>query len=233
MKENSLLSILLKHILTNVRLAGHIMIFILQIILLALGLLLDNAYAKFIPLSLPIIYIFIIGPGAFTGTRDINEDKLKAILSKNWENANELAKYIKKYWVALEYVASSRSRMNNCVTLSFASFGLSPWYYLKDYTFPAFFGFTCGIVLYVMATRVNRPQSIYCDRAIRQKLSSHYSSGFYDRNIILAEWSMAAASIVAFAELFPGNKNFSYRSDEVLSDEFARDIVNNHRINKL
>lgn len=201
------------------------MIFTLQIILLALGLLLDNAYAKFIPLSLPIIYIFLIGPGAFTGTRDINKDQLKTALSKNWKNADELAKYIQKYWVGLEYVSSARSRMNNCVTLSYVSIGLSLWYYLKDYTLPALFGFMCGIVLYVMANRVNRPQCIFYDQAIRRKLSSH--PGIRD------EWNMAVMSMVAFAELFPDIKIFIYRSNEVLSDEFAKQTVNIYRINKL
>lgn len=209
------------------------MIFILQIILLILGVILDNSYAKFIPLSLPVIYISIIGPGAFTGTRDINKGQLKTALSKNWKNADELAEYIQKYWVALEYVFSSRSRMNNCVTLSFVSIGLSLWYYSKDYTFPALFGLMCSIVLYVMANRVNRPVSIFYDQAIRRKLLNHYRSNIYDKEVLLAEWSMAAVSIVAFAELFPSNRNFSYRSDRVLSDEFARDTVNIHRINKL
>lgn len=207
------------------------MIFILQIILLALGLFLDNAYAKFIPLSLPIIYIFIIGPGTFTGTRDINKDQLKTALSKNWKNADELAKYIQKYWVALEYVFSSRSRMNNCVMLSLVSFGLSLWYYLSNHTLQVLTvlmcgtGFMCGIVLHVMSTRVNRPLFIFYYQVIRRRLSSHPK--------LMEEWSMAAMSMVAFAELFQDNKNFSYRSNEVLSDEFAKQTVNIYRISKL
>lgn len=207
------------------------MIFILQITLLTLGLFLDNAYAKFIPLSLPIIYIFIIGSGALMGTRDIDKNKLKTALSKNWVNANELAQYIQKYWVGLEYVFSSRSRQNNCVTLSLVSFGLSLWYYLSNHTLQLLTmlmsgtGLLCGIVLYVMATRVNRPQSTFFDQATRLRALSD--------PIIRDEWNMAAMSIVAFAELFPDSKNFSYLSNEVLSDDIAKQIVNIYRINKI
>jgi hypothetical protein len=49
----------------------------------------------------------------------------------------------------------------------------------------------------------------------------------------MEEWSMAAMSMVAFAELFPDTRNFRYRANEVLSDELSRDAVNIYRINKL
>ena len=77
------------------------MIFVLQVILLALGLFVDHQYAKYLPMLLPVIYVFIMGPGAFTGTRNINREQLELALSKNWVNAEELAKYIHKFWVAL------------------------------------------------------------------------------------------------------------------------------------
>ncbi len=198
------------------------MIFILQILLLAFGLFLDNAYAKFIPLSLPIVYIFIVSPGAFMGTRNINGNMLKSALSKNWMNADELAQYIQKYWVGLEYIYSSRSRQNNCFTLSLASFGLSFWYYLSDHTLQLLTvlmcgtGFLCGIVLYITATRVNRPQSIFHDQGMRLRLSDP---------IVRDEWDMAAISMVAFAELFPDSKAHNYQSRAVLSDDIAKYAV--------
>jgi hypothetical protein len=198
-------------------------IFTLQIILLAVGIFFEHQYAKYVPMALPIIYILIIGPGAFTGTRNINKEQLVLALSKNWVNAEELAKYIQKFWVALEYNWSARSRQNNCVTLSFASIGLSLWYYLSGNSAIAALSLVCGVVLYIMAARVNRPLSIYHDQAA--KLSSN--PGIRD------EWLMAAMSIVAFAELFPDIKKFSFMQNDVLSDEFARQAVNIYRINKL
>jgi len=84
-----------------------------------------------------------------------------------------------------------------------------------------------------MGTRVNRPQSIFYDQAIREKLSADYKSNIYDVSILMTEWSMAAAAIVAFSELFPDNQNLSYRSEQVLADDFARERVNVYRTNKL
>lgn len=166
------------------------MIFFFQLILLAIGIFFDNQYAKYIPLALPIVYIFIIGPGTFTGTRLVNKNQLTAALSQNWVNAEDLAKYMKKFWVALEYSWSGRARQNNCVTLSFTSLGLSLWYYLSGNSGIAALGLMCGIVLHIMATRVNRPLSIYFDRTAR----------FSNNSGIRNEWLLAAMSMVAFSE---------------------------------
>lgn len=199
------------------------MIFVLQVILLALGIFVDHPYAKYLPMLLPVIYVFIIGPGAFTGTRNINREQLELALSKNWVNAEDLAKYIHKFWVALEYSWSARARQNNCVTLSVTSLGLSLWYYTSANTTIAALSLVFGVVLWVMAARVNRPLSIYYDKAAR--LSNN--PGIRD------EWLKAAMSIVAFAELFPDMKKFSYMQNDVLSDDFARQAVNIYRLNKL
>lgn len=201
------------------------MIFVLQIILLAVGIFFDQQYAKYIPMALPVIYIFIIGPGAFIGTRNINREQLALALSQNWVNAEELAKYIKKFWVALEYNWSAGTRQYNCVTLSFASAGMSLWYYISDNSEIAALGLVCSVVLYIMATRVNWPLSIYHDQAIRLSIS--------DNPRIREEWLMAAMSIVAFAELFPDIKKFNYMKNNVLSDELAKQAINIYRINKL
>ena len=203
------------------------MIFVLQVILLALGLFVDHQYAKYLPMLLPVIYVFIMGPGAFTGTKNIKREQLELALSKNWVNAEELAKYIHKFWVALEYSWSARARQNNCVTLSVTSLGLSFWYYSSANTTIAAtiaaLSLIFGVILWVMAARVNRPLSIYYDQAAR--LSNN--PGIHD------EWLKAAMSMVAFAELFPDMKKFSYMQNDVLSDEFARQAVNIYRVNKL
>lgn len=198
------------------------MIFFFQLILLAIGIFVDNQYAKYIPLALPIVYIFIIGPGTFTGTRLVNKNQLTAALSQNWVNAEDLAKYMKKFWVALEYSWSGRARQNNCVTLSFTSLGLSLWYYLSGNSGIAALGLMCGIVLHIMAIRVNRPLSIYFDRTAR----------FSNNSGIRNEWLLAAMSMVAFSELFEDVKKFSYMKNEVLSDEAARQAVNIYRLKK-
>lgn len=181
------------------------MIFSLQVILLALGLLLSNQYAIFIPLSLPFIYIFVIGPGTFLGTSDIKVESLKDALSNNWTNADELAKYIMKFWAGLQYCSTAGQHQKNCVTLSFVSFGLSIWYFSSGHIFPAIVGLMCGITLHIMSTRVNHPRSIYFDQSAR--LSNNPG--------INKEWDMAAMSIVAFAELSPNDGIYRYASDIV------------------
>ena len=174
-------------------------------------------------MSFPVIYILIMGPGAFTGTRDINKEQLVSALSQNWVNAEELAKYMQKFWVALEYSWSARVRQSNCVTLSLTSLGLSLWYYFSSNVQAAGISLICGIALWVMAARVNRPLAVFHNQAAR----------FSNNSGIRDEWIMAAMSIVAFAELFPHAKKFSYMSNDVLSDEFARQAINIYRLNSL
>lgn len=199
------------------------MIFALQIILLLLGIFIDHQYAKYIPMLLPVVYALVIGSGAFAGTRNINKEQLVSALSQNWVNAKELAKYIQKFWVAFEYNLSARTRQNNCITLSLASLGLSLWYYLSGNPAIAALSLMCGVFLWIVAVRVNRPLTIYYDHAAK----------FSNNSCIQDEWLMAAMSMVAIAELFPDIRKFNYMQNDVLSDEFARQAINIYRVNKL
>ncbi len=194
----------------------------LQAFLFIFAFNLDDEYAKYIPLSFPLIYILILGPGAFTGTRDINKEQLIEALSQNWINAEELAEYIMKFWVAFEYCTTAWARQYNCTTLSFATLGFAIWLYLDNELATCVLSFACGVILWMMSIRVNRPQSIFSTHVA--KLSNNEQ--------IFNEWLMAAMSMVAFAELFP-HPRFSYMSKNVLSDEIAKNALNVFRIREI
>jgi hypothetical protein len=157
-----------------------------------------------------------MAPGTFAGGSDISIEKLQIKLSERWVNADELAPYIKKYWVALEYSASASARQNNCTMLALISAGLAAYYYFKlNIEIPAYILWLTSVVLYVMAMRVNRPLAIYKDQKFRTSLDQRV------RN----EWRLAVISIVAFAELFPGSRRHEYLAEVIENDDTAREII--------
>lgn len=196
---------------------------IILIALSILGVFIDHEYAKFIPGILPLTYILIIGPPILSGPKDISKEQLTLALSQNWDNASALADYIYKFWVGFEYSLTALARQKNCFVLSLFSFVLSIWYYQSGYTITALLGILCGAVLGVMYTRVNRPLFVYY---LNQDARISDFSGVRD------EWIMAAMSLVAVAELFPGIQKFKHMLTDVLADDFAKQSVNAHRISK-
>lgn len=181
---------------------------------------LSSSWAIYAPCVIPLIYILVMAPGTFTGGSDISLEKLQQQLSERWSNADELAPYMKKYWIALEYSASATARQGNCTMLSVISMGVAAYFYFKlNAEAPAYILMLSSIVLYVMAMRVNRPLSIYKDPKFRNSLGEPY------RN----EWRLAAISMVAFAELFPGSQKYQFLAEIIQSDEVAREIIRTWR----
>lgn len=97
---------------------------------------------------------------------------------------------------------------------------LAAYYYFKlNIEIPAYILMLSSVVLYAMATRVNRPLSIYKDPKFRTSLDNRF------RN----EWRLATISMVAFSELFPDSGKHKYLAEIIQSDEIAREILKNWR----
>jgi len=145
--------------------------FIIQVIAIVIAVTVDQKFAVYVPLALPSIYLAMMAPGTFGGGSDISLVKLHELLEPNWSHAEELASYIKKYWVALQYVMSASARQGNCTSLGLLSIGTAIYYFfgLNDTILSAMLG-VVGVVLYIMAMRVNRPLSIFKDPKFRYNL---------------------------------------------------------------
>lgn len=69
-----------------------------------------------------------------------------------------------------------------------------------------------GVTLWIMATRVNWPLSMYKDIKVRTS-----NDPFCRR-----EWRYGTSAIIAYAELYPDNSNAKFIAAHLLSDELVR-----------
>jgi len=193
---------------------------IIQVIAIVIAVTVDQKFAVYVPLALPSIYLVMMGPGTFGGGADISLVKLHQLLEPNWSHAEELSYYIKKYWVAFQYVMSASARQGNCTSLGLLSIGTAIYYVfgLNEAILAAILG-SIGVILYIMAMRVNRPLLIFKDSKFRSTLD--------ERSI--NEFRLAVTSLVAFSDLFPENQNYKFVADTVLEDEYAREFINTWR----
>lgn len=197
------------------------MIFILQTIATLIALYAEHPLGRYIACVIPIFYMIVIGPGTFTGGSEISVAKLKEQLQMRWVHAEELAVYMQRYWFALWYATSANQRQFNCSTLSLMSFGLGVYFFMNsDALMPSLILGIAAIVLYLMATKVNRPLSIYNDPKFRSALN----------DALLKEWRLAATALVAFSELFPDSTKHKLIKEMVMNDEVSALIVKNWRV---
>ncbi|RUM54477.1 MAG: hypothetical protein DSY85_07155 [Marinomonas sp.] len=196
------------------------MFFSIQVIAIIVAVTVDHKLAVYVPLVVPSIYLVMMAPGTFGGGSDISLIKLHELLEPNWVHAEELSAYIKKYWVALQYVMSATARQGNCTSLGLLSIGTAIYYFfgLNNVILAVILG-TVGVVLYIMATRVNRPLSIFKDPKFRSTMDERF----------INEFRLAVTSLVAFFDLFPEDQNYKFVADAVLEDEYARQFINTWR----
>ena len=196
------------------------MFFLLQAIAIAIGVGFDHEFSIYVPLVIPVIYTIIIGPGTLSGGSDISIEKLNELLGPKWNYSDELAQYMKKYWVALVYSMSASARQSNCTVLAFSSIGVGVYYFfsLEKPLLASALGFI-GIVLYLMSMRVNRPISIYKNPSFQNSANEK----------CLNEYRLAVVSLVAFSELFPDNQNYKYISDAVENNKYAQEVIKDCR----
>ena len=192
------------------------MFFILQIIAIGISVGFNHQLAIYIPLVIPALYIVVMGPGTFSGGSEVSVAKINELLAPRWAHSEELANYIKKYWVALEYSLSASARQNNCSILAFLSIGVALYYYigLESELLSVLLG-CLGVILYVMAMRINRPLSVFNDPKFKSLSDDK----------LMREYRLAVTAIVAFSEFFPDNPNYKNISNHVEGDAFASGVI--------
>ena len=72
-----------------------------------------------------------------------------------------------------------------------------------------------AILLYIYAIFINYPMSTYVDQ------QSRYSLNLKQRE----HWRLSAGALVAFSELNPNKPVYKNIADNILSDEFSREIL--------
>jgi hypothetical protein len=160
----------------------------------------------------PLVYIWIIGRGLIKGGANIRVEELAEILSERWKNPQELAEYMKRYWCALDYSSSATTRQHTCTSLALLQILSGVAIFWKASIAYGLLALVEGGVLWVMATRVNRPLSMYKDVKVRTS-----SSPFCRR-----EWRLGVSSLIAYAQIYPANGNATFIASRLLSDELVQ-----------
>lgn len=183
---------------------------------LVLLLVYFNALPLMVVLLIPTVYIALMGPGAFGIGERPSVDQLTEALATNWREPEELAKYMNRYWVAIQYSASATARQSNCTGLAVGQFLVGVVLLWKGgHTVLAPIVIVEAFILYAMAMRVNRPLSMYKDQTARYTVNRG----------LRTEWRLAVSSLVAWSEFQPENGNAKYLAQHLWNDDHAREIV--------
>jgi len=196
------------------------MIFIINAIAIFASLSLNHMNAIYWGAILPVLYALVVAPHALIGRPRIPRVAIMRTLITKWNNAEDLAQYIIKYWMALAYPESSWKKRRNAVTLYLTSFFLCACYFLTELFVPGIFMFAAGYVLHQMSLRVDRPRLVYVDREFRD--GGKHKLG-------RAEWELAAMSIIAFADLFPEDRGLKETASQMLEDNDVKNLLTHHR----
>lgn len=165
---------------------------------------------------IPLVYIWIIGRGLITGGADIRVEQLAESLSERWKNPQELAEYMKRYWCALDYSSSATARQHTCTSLALLQILSGVAIFWKASIVYGLLALVEGGMLWVMATRVNRPLSMYKDTKVRNS----------DAAFCRSEWGNGVAALIAYAELHPENLNAKHIAVHLMSDELVIREIN-------
>ncbi len=171
------------------------------------GVFIDNIIVQIAPLVLGLIYIVMIGPGAFSGGNELDKEDLIDKLGENWRKPDELATFIKRYWCSIKYVMSAQKRGANCSLISLASFALGGWYFYADLPmWLAIWSGLNGLLLWLIGNIVNKAMFIL-----------QYEQG-------TPQWKTACVSFVALSEIH-GNENYSYLVNKILPEDKVSEAV--------
>lgn len=161
---------------------------------------------------LPWAYIWLIGRELIKGGAHIRVEELTELLSDRWNNPQELAEYMKRYWCALHYSSSATARQRTCVSLALLQIFTALVMLWQASIIYGLLALIEGIVLWGMATRVNRPLSTYKDAKIR------LSKAPFCRR----EWRLGVSSLIAYAQIYPDNGNATLIARHLLNDELVQ-----------
>lgn len=196
------------------------MIFIVNGIAIFASLALNHMSALYWGAVLPALYALVIAPHALIGRPDIPRNAMLTTLITKWNNAEDLAGYITRYWMALASPQSSWKKRRDAVTLYLTSFFLCACYFINEVFAAGVFMFAAGCALHQMSLRVDRPRLAYASRELGN--GNDPKSG-------RAEWELAAMSIIAFADLFPEDRALKESANRVLEDRDVKNLLTHHR----
>lgn len=171
---------------------------IIFVVLVIGGGLSGGSWIQFAPLTFASIYAIGLAPGAFNGGSELNESQLLAKLSEKWRNADQISKFITKYWYSIKYLYSAPQRGANCSFIGLALLVLAGWYfYIKMPIWAIVWCVGNGILLGVIGVKVNKAIFILMNEQDTP------------------QWNLACVSFVALSEIFE-NKDFRSLVNDVL-----------------
>lgn len=177
-----------------------------------LALVASKLLPKLCLIAVPGLYIVFMASGTFRGGQSISKDRLVLALSVRWKEPEQLASYMRRYWFALRYSGSASARQRICTSLAMIQIGLGLVVLWKASIVIGALMIIEGSVLWLMATRANRPLSMYKDVRVRDS----------DDAFCRTEWRKAVAALIAYAELHPECGNASFIADHLHGDERVR-----------
>lgn len=179
---------------------------------IVLAVVASKLLPKLFLIAVPGVYILFMASGTFRGGQSISRDRLILALSERWNEPEQLASYMKRYWFALRYSGSASARQRTCTSLAMIQIVLGLAVLWKASVVIGALMLVEGSILGLMATRVNRPLSMYKDARVRS------STDEFRRT----EWRNAVTALIAYAELHPENGNANFIADHLHEDELVR-----------
>jgi hypothetical protein len=196
------------------------MVFIINIIAVYASFSLNQVLAVYLGAVLPVLYAIVVAPQALIEKSDIPSASIAKILAEKWKNAEDLTRYIVKYWMALAYPASSWKKQRNSVILYLTAFFLGAVYIFKELFGAGMLMFVVGYVLYKMSMKVDWPRSVYTSPEFKDGSNNEFAR---------KEWELAAMSIVAFSDLYPDDRALKVAADEVSEESDVKLLLATHR----
>lgn len=161
---------------------------------------------------IPLAYIWLIGRGLIKGGASIRVDELAELLSERWKDPQELAEYMKRYWRALDYSSSATARQHTCTSLALLQILSGRAMFWNGSAAYGLLALGQGGVLWMMATRVNRPLSMSRDTKIRLSANP----------FCCREWRLGVSALIAYAALHPDSGSANSIASHLLRDDVVR-----------
>ncbi|MBW6453785.1 MAG: hypothetical protein K0A92_08410 [Methyloprofundus sp.] len=171
--------------------------FIIFLILLVGLIWLDHIFFMLAPLVLASIYALVLAPGAFWGGNEIDKEKLIAKLKNDWNNPEEIAIFIKKYWFSIKFSMSAQKRGANASSIAIGSMIIAIYMFIQNINiiFTIWSLINC-ITLWLIGNRVNK--SLFLIRYFPKSKSAELAAASY----IAVSKSMNHSSINFIVESF-------------------------------
>ena len=196
------------------------MLLIINVIAIYASFALNQMLAIYWGAVLPTLYAIVVAPQALIERSGIPPATITRILATKWNNAEDLTKYIVKYWMALATSTTSWKKQRDSVILYLTAFFLGAIYIFKELFAAGMLMLAVGYVLYRMSIKVDRPRSVYA--------SPEFKDGSYSDSA-RKEWDLAAMAIIAFSDLYPDDEPLQESASQVLEDGDVKLLLAKYR----